>query len=325
MTLPSLLLAVCSSSTFTYQSYIPLCALCILVHGALWLGARYQSTMLSHIMLNGTIEFLGQGGRVPVNTGTDSKILERLEEWEEKEGALPKSLEFYRGLLRIQSEARSRVGVLKLGLTEKAIGNRIRHGSPLLGFDDLSVDWSLLRNIFKEVTALFTSYSEVLGEIPKNLEDTSSCLALLKEATKAWFEGAQLPPRMRVSGVNEALLELMLHAALRPFLITHCEALLSFVNQECPYCGTQDQGALAYFTDDEGLYRLYLCEQCRHYLKAIDLRQAECEVLLPLERFLTLDLDTQAHQDGYTPCAKARGDEGMKRPCGTTLLAMEKS
>ena len=303
-----------------------------------------------------------------MTTETDSKILKRLKEWEGKEGALPKSLEFYQWLLCIQSEAKSRVGVPKLGLTEEAIGNRIRRGAPLLRFDDLSVDWSLLQNIFKEVSSLFTSYSEVLGEVPKNLEDPSSCLALLKEATKAWFEGTQLPSSMTVSGVNEALLELMLHAALRPFLITHCEALLSFVNQEqwrrgycpicggntdfafldkergarwllcsrcdaewlfqrleCPYCGTQDQGALAYFTDDKGLYRLYVCERCRHYLKAIDLRQAECEVLLPLERFLTLDLDTQAHKDGYSPCAKARGGEGVKSNAGATLLAKEKS
>ena len=154
--------------------------------------------------------------------GTHSEIVKRLEEWEEKEGSLPEALEFYRRLLCIQSEAKSRVGVPRLSLSEEAISNRIRRGAPLLGFDDLSIDWSLLQNIFEEVTALFTSYSEALGEIPKNLEDTSSCLALLKEATKAWFEGAQLPPRTRVSGVNEALLELMLHAALSPFLITHC-------------------------------------------------------------------------------------------------------
>ena len=303
-----------------------------------------------------------------MTTGIDSKILKRLEEWEGKEGSLPKSLEFYRRLLCIQSEAKSRVGVLKPGLTEEAIGNRMRRGSPLLGFDDLSVDWVLLRNISGEVTTLFTSYSDVWGEVPKNLEDTSSCLTLLNEATKAWFEGAQFPPQITVSGVNEALLELMLHAALRPFLVNHCEALLSLVNQEqwrrgyCPicggnpdfafldkecgarwllcsrcdaewlfqrleypYCGTQDQDALAYFTDEKGVYRLYVCERCQHYLKAIDLRHADYEVLLPLERFLTLDIDTQAHKDGYSPCAKARQDEGMKRQCAATPLTKEES
>ncbi len=294
-----------------------------------------------------------------MSTGTDSRILRRLDEWEGKEGPLPKSLEFYRRLLCIQSEAKSRVAVPKLGLSEEAISNQIRRGSPLLGFDDLSIDWSLLGNIFEEVTTLFTSYSDILGEVPQSPKDLSSCPALLKEATKAWFEGAQLPPQMAVSDISEDILEVMIHTTLSPFLISHCEALLSLVNQEqwrrgycpicggnpdfafldkergarwllcsrcdaewlfqrleCPYCGTQDQSALAYFTNDEGLYRLYVCERCRHYLKAIDLQHTDYEVLLPLERFLTLDIDTQAHGDGYSSCAKARQGEGMKSNAG---------
>jgi FdhE protein len=286
-----------------------------------------------------------------VTTGTDSKILKRLQEWEEKEGSLPRLLEFYQRLLGIQSGAKSRVDVAKHSLSKEAISNRMRCGSPLLSFDDLSIDWSLLQNMFEEVTTLFTTYAEVFGEVPENLKDSSSCLTLLREITKAWFEGASLPPQMPISGVNEALLELIIHATLQPFLISHCEALLSFVNQEqwrrrycpicggnpdfafldkergarwllcsrcdaewlfqrleCPYCGTKEQGALAYFTDDEGLYRLYVCERCQHYLKAIDLRHIDYEVLLPLERFLTLDIDIQAHKDRYSPCTKAGGE-----------------
>ncbi len=80
-----------------------------------------------------------------------------------------------------------------------------------------------------------------------------------------------------------------------------CDTEWVFPRLQCPYCGTQDQNALAYFTDDKGLYRLYVCEQCKHYLKAIDLRQAEAEVLFPLERFYTVDMDRQAQEQGYRP------------------------
>ncbi len=277
-----------------------------------------------------------------MTTGTDSKILERLTELEEKQGSLPKILEFYRRLLRLQSEAKSLVSVPKLSLSPEAISNRMMTGYPLLEFDDLSIDWTLLRNISEEVITLFPSYSEVLGETPNDLDKLSSCL-VLKEVVKAWFEGAPLSPWIAVSDVSKDLLEFMVHATIRPFLISHCEALLNFVNQEvwrrgycpicggspdfafldkergarwllcskcdaewlfqrleCPYCGTQDQNALAYFTDDDGLYRLYVCEHCRRYLKAVDLRQAQYEVLPPLERFLTIDIDAQARKGGYT-------------------------
>ncbi|MFC2002485.1 formate dehydrogenase accessory protein FdhE [Chloroflexota bacterium] len=87
----------------------------------------------------------------------------------------------------------------------------------------------------------------------------------------------------------------------RWLLCSRCDTGWLFQRLECPYCGTQDQNALAYYTDDEGLYRLYICEQCHQYLKAVDLRQAKSEVLLPLERLFTLALDAQAQEAGYSP------------------------
>lgn len=87
----------------------------------------------------------------------------------------------------------------------------------------------------------------------------------------------------------------------RWLLCSRCDAEWLFLRLACPYCGSQNQDTLAYFTDDEGLYRLYVCEQCRTYIKAIDLRHTEAEVLLPLERVLTLDMDSQGQEKGYRP------------------------
>ena len=85
----------------------------------------------------------------------------------------------------------------------------------------------------------------------------------------------------------------------RWLLCSRCEDQWLFQRLECPYCGTQDQAALAYFTDDDGVYRLYVCERCRTYLKAIDLRRTQSETLLPLECVLTLDMDSQGRENGY--------------------------
>ena len=279
--------------------------------------------------------------------GADSRILARLEEWERKEGTLPKSLEFYRGLLGIQSEARSRIGVPRIDLSEEAISSLIKQGIPLLKFDDLSIDWSLLQKIFEDVNGLVTTSSEALGQASGIPKDSSSSLTFLKEASQAWFEGAQLTPWTAVSGMSEVLLEAVLHAALRPFLVSYSEVLLGSVDQEkwrrgycpicggnpdlsflekeyggrrllcarcdaewlfqrleCPYCGTRNQEALAFFTDDKGLYRLYVCEQCHTYLKAVDLRCVEGEIFLPLERVMTLELDKQGQEKGYRPAGQ---------------------
>jgi FdhE protein len=80
-----------------------------------------------------------------------------------------------------------------------------------------------------------------------------------------------------------------------------CDAEWRFQRLECPFCGTRDQGNLAYFSGGQGLYRLYVCEECKGYIKAIDLRHSQSEVLLPLEWIGTLDMDRQACELGYRP------------------------
>ena len=85
----------------------------------------------------------------------------------------------------------------------------------------------------------------------------------------------------------------------RWLLCSRCDTEWLFHRLQCPFCGNQNQDTLAYLTDDEEIYRLYVCEQCKQYLKAIDLRQAKEEIKIPLERLFTLDIDMQARELGY--------------------------
>lgn len=280
-----------------------------------------------------------------MSVGTDT-IISQLEKRESKEGTLPQLLKFYQRLLRTQLRVEQKLAsLLETSLSSEAISARIERGLPLLSFDELALDRSLSQDIFVEVTAIFAEYPELFGELPKRLSGPSAGHLLTRKAAKAWFEGAKLPS---ADGVSEHLLAAVIHATLKPFLVSHAKTLLGFVELErwrrgycpicggspdfafldkehgarwllccrcdtewlfqrleCPYCGTQDQNALAYFTGDEDLYRLYVCEQCKRYLKAIDLRRAKAEVLLPLERLYTSDIDRQAQEYGYNPYDKA--------------------
>lgn len=87
----------------------------------------------------------------------------------------------------------------------------------------------------------------------------------------------------------------------RWLMCSRCDACWLFHRLQCPYCDNTDHQSLAYYTDDEESFRLYVCDKCRHYIKAIDLNQAQGEVLLPLERLLTVSLDDEALATGYTP------------------------
>jgi len=85
----------------------------------------------------------------------------------------------------------------------------------------------------------------------------------------------------------------------RWLLCSRCDTEWLFQRLECPYCGSQNQDDLSYLTDDQELYRLYTCENCHSYIKAIDLRKANSDVSLLIERVITVDLDRQAEEAGY--------------------------
>jgi transcription elongation factor Elf1 len=87
----------------------------------------------------------------------------------------------------------------------------------------------------------------------------------------------------------------------RWLMCSRCSMEWLFQRIQCPYCGTQKHESLAYRTNSQGLYRLYTCEECHSYIKAIDLRKAGSDVLLPLESILTVDLDRQAKEADYRP------------------------
>ena len=289
---------------------------------------------------------------------TEAKMLQRLDELEQREGELPSFVQLYRQVLRLQAEARSRFTAPKPKLAEDVISSRLNQGIPLLSFEDLSLDWAQVRGLFQEIIRSVAKDSPDTSKEVKTLGNILSKKAVLEEVVRAWYEGSSLIPIATRHSVDNESLGLVVAAVVKPFLTTHSEALLPKVDQEswrrrycpicggrpdfayldeergarwllcsrcdaewlfqrleCPYCGCQDQNALTYFTDDEGLYRLYVCEQCKRYLKAVDLRQAKSEVLLPLERLLTFEFDIQAREDGYRSCAEAdtseRGEEGL--------------
>ena len=279
-----------------------------------------------------------------MTTDTTSKILNKLKELEKEEGKIPLLLEFYQKLLQIQSKAQKRMGTLTPTISSAAIHTQLTKGLPLVGFDELALDWPLVREVFAKVMAALAGYPQLFGEIPDGLKKPGAGRLLTKKAVKAWFTGKELPPTLR-DGVSENLMQTIIQATMQPFLASHARALIGRVKQEywrqgycpicggspdlaylekgvgarwllcsrcdsewlfqrleCPYCRTSDQSALTFFTDEEELYRLYVCEQCKCYLKAIDLRKAESEILLPLERLYTLDLDAQARENGYHSC-----------------------
>jgi FdhE protein len=274
-------------------------------------------------------------------TATDDNSLGKLEELEEREGELSGLTQSCRQLLALQSEAKSRF-VVSSSFDETTSSHRLAQGTPLLSFEDLSLEQAEVGTLYQEVASLLAGDSPDLPGEVEGLRNIASNKPLLDEVVRAWYEGFSLTDIAVAHDVDNELLTFVIATVLKPFLQAYSEALLPLVKQEawrrrycpicggkpdfafletergarwlccsrcdaqwlfqrleCPYCGSQKHDSLAYFTDDEGLYRLYVCEECRSYIKTIDLRCAKPSASLFVERIVTLDIDKQAQQEGY--------------------------
>lgn len=272
---------------------------------------------------------------------TSSGIVKKLDAMEKEEGSLPRLLQFYRELVRVQARVGQELNKPSPGFSSEDILQRLSEGKPLIAGGEFQFDWPILHKTSQDIAKLFIKYADLFTNAPEELDRLTEGV-LTSDAVGAWYEGASLSP---ADGISEALFRDLIHAAAKPFLVSYSEALadsadlerwrrgycpicggnpdFSFLSRDngarwlvcsrcdtewlfqrlkCPYCNNTDQKKLSYYTGDEGPYRLYVCDNCKHYLKTIDLRNTKTDVLIPLERLLTLEIDAQARDYGYSPC-----------------------
>jgi len=68
----------------------------------------------------------------------------------------------------------------------------------------------------------------------------------------------------------------------------------------CLFCQNRDNASLEYlYSENEPEYRVYLCNECRHYLKVVDTRKLERIFFPPLEQVVSLHLDLMASEKGF--------------------------
>lgn len=108
---------------------------------------------------------------------------------------------------------------------------------------------------------------------------------------RIWFR-----PRCPVCGGAPDFAALAKESGARTLLCARCDFEWPFWRGVCPFCECDDPGQQKYFVSDDEVYRLYMCEKCRRYIKTIDLRQVTDERILPAERILTLPLDIAAQE-----------------------------
>jgi FdhE protein len=95
------------------------------------------------------------------------------------------------------------------------------------------------------------------------------------------------------------------------FLVcSSCNFEWRFNRLKCPFCENANHEKLRYFyTEKEGkVYRVDVCEECKRYIKTVDIKELGEEKIIPLlEDIGTLHLDILAQKEGYSKEGKTSG------------------
>jgi FdhE protein len=88
-------------------------------------------------------------------------------------------------------------------------------------------------------------------------------------------------------------------AGSRHLVCSHCNSSWRFPRIKCPFCNTTEPSDLSYYPATDSAYRVYVCRQCKRYLKAVDRRRLPGIFSVTVERVRTLGLDLEAREQGF--------------------------
>ena len=87
----------------------------------------------------------------------------------------------------------------------------------------------------------------------------------------------------------------------RRYLWCECGTRWRFPRLKCPFCGTENQEQLGYYHTDGGWFRLYVCDHCKRYIKAVDETRVPYTTTFDMDLInkFTDELDSLAIHRGY--------------------------
>jgi FdhE protein len=220
---------------------------------------------------------------------------------------------------------------------DEALSARLLQGLPLLSFTQLPVEAEHFADLVSTVAQVLSDYDlDLAGQsVP---DSPSECVAVARQRFEDGLASSERREGDGEAGLAEASVDLALmpylewaaeqvmalvdqdrwkrghcpvcggapdlaaldaESGARRLVCSRCSSQWRYRRLGCPFCDTTDHTKLVYYPSEDGVYRLYVCQECRRYLKTIDLRETARDVLLPVERVTTVAMDVAARREGY--------------------------
>jgi FdhE protein len=267
------------------------------------------------------------------------QAMEALEKARTQNPELADFYEFHQKVLSLQHEAKAQIAATLEMLDQKVLRARLRQGLPQLSLAQLPLEAEGFSRLATEIAKALGQYDPELAAGTDGLEgiDWLSLAGRRFEQGMA-NEGEEEAPKETKMGLAEMAADLALQPYLewaaeqvmphvdqeswkrgycpvcggapdfavlveetgaRYLLCSRCRSQWLYKRLRCPFCDNTDHTKLLYYPSEDEVYRLYVCQVCKHYLKAIDLRKATHRVVLAVEPLLTVAMDLAAREEGY--------------------------
>ena len=199
----------------------------------------------------------------------ESREVSELKRLKEDNPQLANAVDLQISLLELQRRVQARVPLPPVSAEKVRIRTRdaSADGCPLLRFDEIPLDWTDFRLLFRETAELLRRH-ETLDE-----SDYQRALVVVRDGNalepivSAWYGRAAADPGARDPIPRPAapdMLDQIIQLAMRPFLARCAEAFLPHIEQpaqqrgRCPLCGGEPEFA----TITPAAERLLICGRC---------------------------------------------------------------
>jgi FdhE protein len=267
------------------------------------------------------------------------QVMETLTEARTQNPELADFYEFHQEVFRLQHEAKAQISATLEMLDQEVLKARVRQGLPQLSFAQLPIEAGGFGRLATKIAQVLVQYDPELAARADDLEGIDwlslagrqfeqgmanegeeetpeeTGMELLERAVdlalQPYLEWAaeQVMPHINqehwkrgycpVCGGAPDFAALVGETGARHLLCSRCRSQWLYKRLGCPFCNNTDHTRLLYYPSEDKVYRLYVCQVCRRYLKAIDLRRATHRVILSVEPLLTVAMDLAAREQGY--------------------------
>ncbi|MCJ7626330.1 MAG: formate dehydrogenase accessory protein FdhE [Anaerolineaceae bacterium] len=265
-----------------------------------------------------------------IDTQRFEKAIQQLEEAKDREPELFSYYQFYQDIFRLQAEAIATIGEELVMADKKTLKQRAQQGLSQLSFSDLPIKparfteqaLKLANTLLEhqggdenELSLADVDWVSLARERFENgrCDAAPDLIELAAELATApyleWASEQTMPHIFKIPWIkgscpvcdgepNFAYLEGEVES--RWLVCSRCRAVWQHNRVECPFCENKESAKLKYYpAGKEKAHRLYVCDVCHRYLKAVDLRVAGMDSVNMVEPVLTWSLDTAARDIGY--------------------------